>query len=232
MIKAALVDMDGTLYDSMPLHAKAWHRLMGEIGITIPEEEFYLYEGMTGEATINKITMREWGRTLSKEECERLYARKARYFKEYAAPDVMRGAKRVINKLMKRGVTCVLVTGSGQNSLLNRLEDDFPGAFPPDRRVTSRDVKNGKPHPEPFLCGAALAGVRPEECIAIDNAPLGVESAHRAGTVAIGVCTGPMPMDVLKAAGAAKVFGSMDELADHVDELLAEDARDVRPYFL
>lgn len=229
MIKAALVDMDGTLYDSMPLHSRAWHRLMGEIGIHAPEDEFYLDEGMTGEATINKLAMKEWGKTLSKEECEALYARKARYFREYEAPKVMHGAKRVIDELMNRGIVCVLVTGSGQNSLLNRLEDDFQGAFPPDRRVTSRDVKNGKPHPEPFMRGAALAGVKPEECMAIDNAPLGVESAHRAGTLAIGVCTGPIPADVLKAAGAVKVYGSMDELADHLDDLLAEDARAVHP---
>ncbi len=225
MIKAALVDMDGTLYDSMPLHSKAWHRLMGEIGIHAPEDEFYLDEGMTGAATINKLAMKEWGRTLSKEECDALYARKAGYFRELEAPEVMRGAKRVIEELTGRGIVCVLVTGSGQNSLLNRLDDDFPGAFPAERRVTSRDVKNGKPHPEPFLRGAALAGVKPEECMAIDNAPLGVESAHRAGTLAIGVCTGPIPAYVLKAAGAAKVYGSMDVLADNIDELLAAETK-------
>lgn len=216
MIKAALIDMDGTLYDSMPLHSRAWHRLIKEIGIHASEDEFYLDEGMTGEATINKLAMKEWGKTLSKEECEALYARKARYFSEYDAPKVMRGAKRVVDELMRRGIVCVLVTGSGQGSLLDRLEHDFPGAFPVERRVTSRDVEHGKPHPEPFLRGAQLAGVKPEECIAIDNAPLGVESAHRAGTVALGVCTGPIPAGVLASAGADFVFNSMDDLADHL----------------
>lgn len=220
MIKAALVDMDGTLYDSMPLHSQAWHRLMREIGINAPEDEFYLDEGMTGAATVNKLAMSAWGKTYSKEECERLYARKAAYFRELEAPDVMRGARRVIEGLMERGIVCVLVTGSGQNSLLSRLDTDYPGAFPAERRVTSRDVENGKPHPEPFLRGAALAGVRPEECLAIDNAPLGVESASRAGTVAIGVCTGPIAADVLKASGAVRVYGSMDALADDLDSVL------------
>ena len=222
MIKAALVDMDGTLYDSMPLHSQAWHRLMREIGIDAPADEFFLDEGMTGEATVNKLAMREWGKTFSKEECDALYARKAAYFREYESPEVMPGAERVVSGLLSRGITCILVTGSGQNSLLNRLNDDFPGAFPVDRRVTSRDVKNGKPHPEPFLRGAVLAGVKPEECIAIDNAPLGVESAFRAGTKIIGVCTGPIKAEVLRSAGAFRVYSSMDELADNLDELLAD----------
>jgi HAD superfamily hydrolase (TIGR01509 family) len=220
MIKAALVDMDGTLYDSMPFHSKAWHRLMNEIGIEAPEDEFYLDEGMTGAATVNKLAMKAWNKCFSKEECDALYARKAAYFRELGAPGLMPGADRVIAGLMRRGIVCVLVTGSGQNSLLCRLDGDFPDAFPECRRVTARDVSNGKPHPEPFLRGAALAGVRPEECIAIDNAPLGVESASRAGTVAIGVCTGPIPAYVLEKAGASRVYGSMDELADGLDVLL------------
>lgn len=220
MIKVALVDMDGTLYDSMPLHSRAWHRLTGELGIKADEDEFYLDEGMTGAATLNKLAMSAWGRTFDKAECDELYARKAKYFREYDAPEVMKGSRRVIDGLMARGIKCVLVTGSGQNSLLDRLDDDFPMAFPAERRVTSRDVVNGKPHPEPFLKGAAIAGVAPEECVAIDNAPLGVESAYRAGVRTIGVCTGPIPPEVLKCAGADLVYSSMDALADDLDNAL------------
>ena len=42
---AALIDMDGVLYDSMPRHAQAWHKMMSEIGIQTDPDEFYLYEG-------------------------------------------------------------------------------------------------------------------------------------------------------------------------------------------
>ena len=53
--KAALIDMDGTLYDSMPNHTAAWYRMMSEQGIECQRDEFYLYEGATGAATINKL---------------------------------------------------------------------------------------------------------------------------------------------------------------------------------
>ena len=60
--KAALIDMDGTLLDSMKWHTLAWHRLATELGIESTRDEFYLYEGMTGASTINKLFQRAFGR--------------------------------------------------------------------------------------------------------------------------------------------------------------------------
>ena len=56
--KAALIDMDGTLLDSMKWHTLAWLRLATELGIEATREEFYLYEGMTGAATIGLLFRR------------------------------------------------------------------------------------------------------------------------------------------------------------------------------
>ena len=110
-------------------------------------------------------------------------------------------------------MTRVLVTGSGQSSLLNRLDSDYPGAFTAGLRVTSRDVTHGKPHPEPFLKGLELAGVRPDRCIVLENAPLGVEAADKAGIFTIAVNTGNLPENELWDAGAAIVFPSMTQAA-------------------
>ena len=63
------------------------------------------------------------------------------------------------------GLTPVLVTGSGQHSLLNRLAHNFPGMFQRDHMVTAFDVKYGKPHPEPYLMGLEKAGVQANEAI-------------------------------------------------------------------
>ncbi|MDE6866981.1 MAG: beta-phosphoglucomutase, partial [Muribaculaceae bacterium] len=68
MKKAALIDMDGVLYDSMKLHTLAWYRMMTELGIPCERDEFYLYEGMTGKATINRLFQRAYGRDASQEE--------------------------------------------------------------------------------------------------------------------------------------------------------------------
>lgn len=98
-------------------------------------------------------------------------------------------------------MTTVLVTGSGQSSLLNRLDADFPGVFDAGRRVTSHDVTQGKPHPEPYLRALQIAGVTATEAITFENAPLGVQSSDAAGVFTIAVITGPIPRrDMERAA--------------------------------
>ena len=114
----------------------------------------------------------------------------------------------------------VLVTGSGQRSLIDRLEKDFPGAFTSSMMVTSRDVKCGKPHPEPFIKAMEMARVRPSQAIAIENAPLGVKSASTAGAFTVAVTTGPIPREELIKAGAAIVFDSMEQCAEMLPQLV------------
>lgn len=218
--KAALIDMDGTLYDSMPNHTAAWHRMMSEQGISCERDEFYLYEGATGAATIDKLFLRAYGRNATPEEIERLYRLKTEYFKELPAVSPMPGAGEMLRTLKEMGLKRVLVTGSGQGSLLGRISSDFPGIFEPDMRVTSRDVAHGKPHPEPFIRAMQLAGVSPSQSIVIENAPLGVEAGDRAGAFTIGITTGPIPRKTMEDAGAAIVFGSMPEFAEKLPLLI------------
>lgn len=218
--KAALIDMDGTLYDSMKNHTAAWHRLMTEAGIPCTRNEFYLYEGRTGASTINLLINRAWGRDATDEEKAEMYHRKTLYFNELPPVEPMPGAADMLNTLKVVGMKRVLVTGSGQSSLLSRLDTDFPGIFEPDMRVTSRDVKHGKPHPEPFIRAMQLARVTPSQSIVIENAPLGIEAGDRAGAFTIGVTTGPIPVEEMERAGAAVVFPSMEAFADALPALL------------
>lgn len=207
--KAALLDMDGTLYDSMPRHAAAWIAMLDEIGIKSTEREILMDEGRTGRDTIRDLYRKYLHREATDDDCSRLYARKSELFAGMPPVELMPGAQKLVQNLLAHGLTTVLVTGSGQNTLLNRLEQDYPGAFPPERRVTAYDVKQGKPHPEPFLRGMQLAGVEPWQAIAFDNAPLGVESASRAGALTVGVVTGDIPVEALVEAGADIVYTSM-----------------------
>lgn len=217
---AALIDMDGTLYDSMGNHANAWHRLATELGIEATREEFFMYEGRTGASTLNILFNRAYGRDASAQEIEELYARKALYFTQMPAVKPMPGAMQMLDFFKEIGMKRVLVTGSGQRSLIDRLERDFPGAFTPDMMVTSRDVKCGKPHPEPFIKAMEMARVRPSQAIAIENAPLGVKSANSAGAFTVAVTTGPIPREELIKAGAAIVFDSMPQCADMLPQLV------------
>lgn len=210
---AALFDMDGVLYDSMPRHSKAWKQMCDENGIAADPDEFYALEGRTGASTIDILVYRQFGRHTTDEEVRRLYARKSELFKAMGRPIVMPGALSAVEAVTEEGGKPVLVTGSGQASLLESLNLDYHGAFPADRRVTAHDVSHGKPHPEPYLKGLEKVGAACDRAVAIDNAPLGVESASAAGVLTIGVRTGPLPAGSLLAAGADTELTSMDEVA-------------------
>lgn len=217
---AVLFDMDGILYDSMPGHARAWKQLCDENGIDATAEEFYGYEGRTGASTIDILFQRQWHRHADDDECRRLYNRKSELFAAQGTAPIMPGAKEAVRTVVDVGAIPVLVTGSGQGSLLQRLDADYDNAFGTDRRVTAYDVVHGKPHPEPYLKGVAKAGSTPTRSIGVDNAPLGVESSARAGLFTIGVRTGPLAPGTLLAAGADIELNSMNECAEVLARLL------------
>ncbi len=220
--KAALIDMDGTLYDSMPSHARAWQQMMLEVGIEIPLEEFFLYEGRTGASTINILFNRAFGRDATAEEAERLYRRKTELFSAMPPVSPMPGALQMLNFLRETGIKRVLVTGSGQHSLIDRLSHDFPKAFSEDMIISSRSVKHGKPNPEPYETAMKLAKVQPWQSIVIENAPLGIEAGHASKAFTIGVNTGPISPQALHDAGADLVYDSMPEFANKLPLLIFE----------
>lgn len=212
-LKAVLFDMDGVLYDSMKWHAKSWKETMDEFDIPSTPEEFYLYEGMVGGKTINHLMNRKKGRDATKQETDSIYKRKTELFTKYNDGALIPFAYDFVKKVNEDGLTPVLVTGSGQPTLINKLEHNFPGLFAKDKMVTAFDVKHGKPHPEPYLMGLKKGGaLTPNQAIVIENAPRGVEAAVAAGIFTIAVNTGPMPDEVLVDAGANIVLPSMEAL--------------------
>lgn len=220
-LQAALIDMDGVLYDSMRNHTAAWYRMATEMGIECCRDEFYLYEGMTGAATIDILFNRAYGRCATADEARELYARKALYFTELGAPVMMPDADRMLSTLKISGLRRVLVTGSGQQSILDRIDRDYPGIFLPGKRVTARNVTHGKPHPEPYLKGAEMAGCQACQCMVIENAPLGVQAGKAAGCFTVAVATGPIPRERMVESGADVVYGSMTEFAHALPNLIA-----------
>ncbi len=213
--KAALLDMDGTIYDSMGHHADAWTKMCAQEGLKCSRDEFFLLEGRTGASTIDLLMQRNYGRPATDEEKKRLYRKKTEFFNELPPVGAMPGVVNLLRTMKEIGMERVIVTGSGQASLIDRLQADFPGIFSADKMVTSRNVTHGKPHPEPYIRGLQLAGVSPSQAIAVDNAPLGVESASRAGVFTIGVTTGPVSQTALYEAGATIVYQSMEAFADN-----------------
>ena len=211
--KAVLFDMDGVLFDSMPNHAYAWSHAMTQFGLEMTAYEAYLHEGRTGSGTINILAQRYWGRDATPEEMERIYAAKAAVFNTLPEPKPMPGALEALTAAKELGSKIVLVTGSAQTSLLERLEEHYPGFFRQELMVTGFDVKRGKPDPEPYLMGLQRAGVEAEEAIVVENAPLGVQAAKGAGIFTIAANTGPLEDSILKNAGADIVVPGMMDVA-------------------
>ena len=207
-LQAVFFDMDGVLYDSMPNHAGSWRTTMHLYGLDLSFEEAYLHEGRKGAETI-KIVSRRQGVELSDEEITAIYKKKTEIFKTLPEPKRMSGSDELLLQVKNDGLIPMIVTGSGQKSLLADLNISFPDIFQQERMVTSFDVKLGKPNPEPYLKALEKGNLKPWETIVIENAPLGIEASFKAGLFTIAVNTGPLPDSCLWDAGANLLYPSI-----------------------
>ena len=156
-----------------------------------------------------------------------MLTKSARFEQRGKAP-VMDGALDVLRLVKDMGLTRVIVTGSGQASLLDKLEENFPGIFTADKVVSAKDMPPGcgKPKPDPYLMGLQKAGqLNAQEAVVIENAPLGVRAAKAAGIFTIAVNTGPLDPQVLKDEGADVVLSGMSELALKFREIVESHFR-------
>jgi sugar-phosphatase len=110
---------------------------------------------------------------------------------------VMPGAIELVHSIPKD--SWGVVTSGTRRLASARLR--LAGVPDPKVLVAADDVSNGKPHPEPYLKGAERLGVKPEECVVIEDAPAGIQAAHAAGMKAIGLAS-TYPGAALTAADA------------------------------
>ena len=211
-IRAVFFDQDGVLYNSMPYHAKSWAWAMTKHGLPYTEMECYRNEGRTSTGVIQELHQRIFGVEASPELVAEIYKDKSGHFTQLTGgfPGIIPNVDKVLQFLHSRGIQCWVVTGSGQPDLFNALNDVFDNVF--TDIITSFDVKHGKPDPEPYLKAWERSGFKKEECIVVENAPLGVRAAKAAGLFTCAVNTGPLPDEELLAEKADKVFPDMQAL--------------------
>lgn len=217
---AVLFDMDGVLYDSMPHHAKAWSKTFSDFGMHMDLTQVYMNEGCTGSYTISRVSLAQRGYDATPEEVERIYAHKAELFRSMPEVEIMPGALDLMHRVRDCGMKILIVTGSGQKALIDRVLRDFDGFMVRERMVTSFDVSRGKPFPDPYLKGLEIAGVDASQAVVVENAPLGIQAGVAAGIDTIAVNTGPLPDSVLLEEKPCVLFHSIRELADCWDSLL------------
>lgn len=219
-LRFALFDMDGVLYDSMPAHAKAWKETMDEINIECTLEEFYQYEGQTARKTMNILFNRSLKRDATDEELAQVYKRKTELFTMYNSGDLVPNINDVLKSL--HGIKKTVVTGSSQPSLINKINKDFKDIFDLQSMVTGKDVKFGKPMPEPYLKGLSNLNAKCCETIVIENAPMGIRAGVSAGIFTIAVNTGIVSNDVLEKEHPDMLYDNMFDFANDIPIMINE----------
>ncbi|MBR1480707.1 MAG: HAD-IA family hydrolase [Paludibacteraceae bacterium] len=221
MHKAYFFDMDGVLFDSMPNHAAAWEQVMSAHGLRFTARDCYLQEGRTGQDVINEAILHTHHRPATEDEIHTIYREKSDAFHARGGALPMRGIHDVLHFLRNSSADGLtpqiwIVTGSGQQTLFDTLEQHFPGVFTRAHMVTAFDVTHGKPDPEPYLRAWQGSGLPKADCCVIENAPLGIRAAKAAGLYAIGVNTGPLLPEDLAREGADLVLPDMPALLHHL----------------
>ena len=216
--KAVLFDMDGVLYDSMPLHAIAWQESMKKFGIHMTTADAYATEGARGIDTIRLFVKQQQGKDISLEEAQRMYDEKTRLFHAMPEAPIFDGVFSIMEKIQRSGMTVNVVTGSGQRPLIERLLHDFGQYLDEDHITTAYDVKHGKPYPDPYLMGLRKSGnLQPNEGIVVENAPLGIRAGISAGIFTVAINSGPLPDASLLDEGANVLYDTMTQLVDDWD---------------
>ena len=180
---AVLWDMDGTLVNTEPYWISAETELIEAHGGTWSHEEALQLVGSGLDTSAGILQAK--GVALSVDEIiDHLTDRVMEQLVEFGIP-WRPGARELLTAVREQNIPTALVTmsiGRMAHHVADRL--GFVGF---DAVVSGDDVENSKPHPEPYLRGAELLGVRPEDCISIEDSEPGIRSAAAAGTVVIGV---------------------------------------------
>jgi len=195
MLKAVIFDMDGVLVDSMPYHADAWAAVFARVGIKIQREDIYKIEG-SNHIGIIRLVFEKAGRVPEPEDFHKLAEEKKEIFLKINKATVFEGIYELID-ILKNKYALAVVSGSDKAVVKELIGRFFPDIF--SVMVTGNDVKEGKPSPLSYLKAVEMLKVRKDECIVIENAPLGVESAKRAGLYCIAIPTYVEP-ELLKNA--------------------------------
>ncbi len=178
--RAALFDMDGVITDTMPLHYESWKRAFERYGVIVDEADVYQREGMATN-TMGLEIARAKGKELPEAEFIKLVDEKTRIFNGLVGERARayEGVKETLRMLRNNGFKLALVTGSKRISVDAILKKvGLEGAF--DAIVGAEDVTRGKPDPEPYLTAMQKLDMPALNCIAIENAPLGIRSAKAA----------------------------------------------------
>src|ERR671913_405665 len=208
MVKAVVLDVDGTLMDTNYLHTEAWARAFDEVGHRVPRVRLHKEVGKGAGLLIREFVEDE-------ETVEKIQNLHSEFYGEqqvYGHP--LPGAKELIPTLRERGYEVWFVTSAKDEELEHHMAE-LEAECGISGVVNSSAVDNPKPAPDIFELALERAGASPDETVAVGDAVWDVEAADAAGIRTVAVLTGgAFSEEELREAGAVAVYQDCAALLD------------------
>ncbi|HEV8337543.1 MAG TPA: HAD family hydrolase [Candidatus Polarisedimenticolia bacterium] len=215
-IRAVIFDIDGTLVDSVDLHARSWKEIFAAYGKQVPFEEARRQIGKGADQLMPVFFSAEEIRRFGEEMEEA----RGRLFRSRYLPLVRPFPKtrELFQRLKDDGVRIALASSASREDLdeytrLARIQDLV------DEQITADDVSQSKPHPEVFeVALEALGNPDPANVTVVGDTPYDVQAARKAGLDTVGVLSGGFSEDDLRGAGAVAIYRDIEDLLAHYEE--------------
>ena len=178
-VRALLFDLDGVLVDSTAAIDRHWREFAKWYGLD-PDQ---LLGGTPGRRAADTIT--DLGRTLPVDPVEAIARHEALEVRDQLGVGPLPGAAELLS-LLCRANWAVVTSGS---AAVARARLKVAGLPEPEVLICAHDVAEGKPGPAPYRQGAIQLGLKPEQALAIEDSPAGLESARAAGCKALALTT-------------------------------------------
>jgi HAD superfamily hydrolase (TIGR01509 family) len=210
----AILDIDGTLVDTNYHHAVAWFRAFRQFGFVLPLWRIHRSIGMGGDQLVAALA----GEGFDAEQGDDVRAaEKVLYAELIGEVQPLEGARKLIEDLKGNGHTVVLASSAKSDELehyltlldARSLADDW---------TDSSDVEKTKPEPDLLLAALEKVGGDAKDAVMIGDSVWDCRAAERAGVRSVGVLTGGFSEEELTEAGASKVYRSVDDLRQSLDE--------------
>ncbi len=209
-IKAVLFDMDGLMVDTEPLHLQAFNFALEKFGKYLTEEENTKRYIGTPDIDGARDMVARYNLPISVSELLKVKQDKSREFlKKSLNPEP--GLIELLNNLKKNGYKVAIASSSSLENIKTVIES-LGVKEVIDQLASAEEVKEGKPAPDVYLLAAEKLGVKPEECLVLEDAPKGVQAGKAAGMKVFAV-----PSQYTKGqdfSQADKVLGSLSEVFD------------------
>jgi len=214
---ALVFDLDGTLVDSVYAHVLAWQGAIEEAGLAVDGYRLHRHVGSSGNLIV-RFAQRDTGHDLSAQQAETVHRRHEEIFRQIVPrPRPLPGTVEMFRALRAARIHHAIATASYRPLIDASL--DAVGVGPEAVVVEGKGELQGKPEPDLFVAARKQLGVAAAECIAVGDAVWDHVAARRAGMMSVGVLTGGYGEEELYHAGAFRVYRTIADLLQNLDEL-------------